>query len=64
MVQLKIYDILGKEIAILVNEEQSQGIYEVEFSSKAGVNVIPSGVYVYRLLVGDFFSSKKMLLLK
>jgi endoglucanase len=63
-VTLKVYDILGKEIVTLVNEEQSSGIYEVEFNNNTVSSIIPSGVYVYRLIAGDYSSSKKMLLLK
>jgi glucose/arabinose dehydrogenase len=74
-VSLKIYDILGNEITTLVNEYQETGRHSVEFNtqSAAGRNyvketfskgVISSGVYFYSLTVGDFVSSKKMLLLK
>ena len=61
MVTLKVYNILGKEIATLVNERQKPGIYEVQFSD----NQIPSGIYFYRLLVDDVqFGVKKMILIK
>ena len=72
-VQLKVYDALGKEVATLVNEEQTAGEYEVEFSAIGGdVWNLPSGVYFYRLQAGDpstgsgqvFIQTKKMLLLK
>ena len=59
-VTLKIYDILGKEIAILVNEEKPSGEYEVEFDGTE----LPSGVYFYQLKAGEFVETKKMLLLK
>jgi hypothetical protein len=59
-VLLKVYDILGKEIATLVNEKLNPGTYEVEFN---GAN-LPSGVYFYRLIAGDYAAVKKMLLLK
>jgi hypothetical protein len=62
-VTLKIYDILGREIATLVNEESDTGgarEYEVEFD---GTN-LPSGVYFYQLKVGSFVETKKMVLLK
>ena len=59
-VTLKIYDILGSEVATLVNEEQEAGYKEVQFT---GSN-IASGMYVYRLQAGDFISTKKMMLLK
>ncbi|MFC2139372.1 endonuclease/exonuclease/phosphatase family protein [Bacteroidota bacterium] len=62
-VRLKIYDILGKEIETLVNEEQHPGRYEVKFDirNKPG---LPSGVYFYAILVGSEFDVKKMTLLK
>jgi hypothetical protein len=63
-VQLKVYDILGTEIAVLVNETKSAGRYEVEFQSTAGSRQSASGVYIYKLTAGDYMSSKKMLLVK
>jgi hypothetical protein len=59
-VTLKIYDVLGKEIATLVNEIKSAGNYSVSFN---GSN-LPSGVYFYRMQLGSFVSTKKLLLLK
>ena len=63
-VQLKVYDILGREIATLVNEEQSAGEYEVEFNPASGVGNPASGIYFYQLSVGDFIQTKKMILLR
>jgi hypothetical protein len=64
-VSLKVYDVLGNEIATLVNEELSPGEYEVEFSVGQGsIPVLPSGIYFYQLKVADFIETKKMLLLK
>ena len=60
LVILKVYDILGKEIATLVNEVKRAGSYTVEFS---GSN-LPSGTYFYRLEAGDDLDVKKMLLIK
>ncbi len=60
MVTLKVYDILGKEVATLVNEEKDAGYYEVKFDA----SLLASGVYIYKLQAGDFVSSKKMILLK
>jgi len=57
---LKIYDILGAEVATLVNEEKSVGRYEVDFDASK----LASGVYIYRLTANDFSKSMKMLLLK
>jgi hypothetical protein len=59
-VLLKVYDVLGNEVATLVNEEKAPGHYEVEFNA-AGLS---SGIYIYRLQSGDFVQSRKMLLLK
>jgi hypothetical protein len=63
-VSLKVYDILGKEIATLVNEEKSAGDYEVEFQSSMGSHQLASGIYFYRLQSGKYVDMKKMLLLK
>jgi hypothetical protein len=69
-VHLKVYDILGNEVATLVNEEQSPGDYEVEFSaiggSASGGNVysLPSGIYFYQLKAGSFIQTKKMVLIR
>jgi hypothetical protein len=57
---LKVYDILGNELATLVNEKKEPGYYEVEFNASS----IASGVYVYRLQSGSFVKSKKMMVLK
>jgi hypothetical protein len=57
---LKVYDILGNEVATLVNEEKSAGKYEVEFS---GAN-LPSGIYFYQLKAGAYSETKKMILIK
>ena len=59
-VTLKVYDLLGREIATLVNEEKPAGEYEVEFN---GSN-LPSGIYFYQLKAGQFSETKKMILLK
>jgi len=59
-VTIKIYDILGSEIALLVNKEQSAGFYNVEFNA----NNFPSGIYIYTLQFGNNMQSKKMILLK
>jgi hypothetical protein len=59
-VQLNIYDVLGNEVATLVNEYKSAGTYEVEFNAAK----FTSGVYFYRLQAGSFVETKKMILLK
>jgi hypothetical protein len=64
-VELKVYDILGNEVATLVNEYKSEGKYEVEFNSHSGeVRNLTSGVYIYTLRTGNYIQTKKMLLLK
>ena len=60
LVSIKVYDILGAEVATLVNETKEAGEYAVEFNASA----LPSGVYIYTLQVNGFTSSKKMLLMK
>ena len=59
-VTLKIYDILGREIATLVNKNQNPGKYEVEW---IGTNM-PSGIYFYKLSTSDYAETKKMVLLR
>jgi hypothetical protein len=59
-VSLKVYDILGNEIVTLINEEKSAGTYEVEFDGAD----LPSGIYFYTLSSSNFFTTKKMILLK
>lgn len=60
MVTLKVYDILGAEVATLVNEEKVAGKYEVNFNASN----LASGVYIYRLNVSAYVNVKKMVLLK
>ncbi len=59
-VTLKVYDILGREVATLVNEEKHAGSYEIEFN---GTN-LTSGIYFYHLISGDYSKTKKMILLR
>ena len=63
-VTLKVYDVLGKEVATLVNEEKPAGSYEVEFQSSVGSPQLASGIYYYQLKTVDFIATKKMILLK
>ncbi|MBE2216666.1 MAG: T9SS type A sorting domain-containing protein [Ignavibacteria bacterium] len=60
LVKLTIYDALGKEVAIIVNEEMQPGIYSVNWDASN----YPSGVYFYKLQSGEFVESKKMILIK
>jgi len=61
---LKIYDVLGNEIASLVNEELPSGEYEVEYNPASGIRYPASGIYFYQLRSGDFINTKKMVLIK
>ncbi len=63
-VSLKVYDVLGNEVAILVSEEKSAGRYEVEFNPASSIEYPASGVYFYRLQAGNYIEIKKMVLLK
>ena len=59
-VSLKVYDVLGNEVATLVNEEKPAGNYEVTFDARS----LSSGTYFYKLQAGSFVEIKKMMLLK
>jgi len=62
-VSLKVYDVLGREVATLVNEEKPAGEYEVEFDASGIVN-LASGIYFYKLQAGSFSDTKKFILIK
>ena len=59
-VVLKVYDVLGNEVATLVNEEKSIGVYEVIFDASQ----LTSGIYFYKLQTASFVETRKMILLK
>ncbi|MBN8570865.1 MAG: T9SS type A sorting domain-containing protein [Ignavibacteria bacterium] len=59
-VEFKVYDMLGKVVAIYINRIQNEGIYEVTFDGK----LLASGIYFYQLKTDDFTDTKKMLLIK
>jgi len=59
-VKLVVYDMLGKEVATLLNEEKTAGAYEVNFN----VRNLASGIYFYTINAGNFTSTKKMILMK
>jgi len=63
-VNLKVYDILGREVATLIDEEKQPGNYEVEFNPVSGVWNLASGIYFYRLQANGYTSTKKMIYLK
>jgi hypothetical protein len=59
-VRLIVYDLIGREVAVLVNGMKMPGKYEVEFDA----STLTSGVYFYRLRAGDFIQTRKLLLLR
>jgi hypothetical protein len=59
-VKLVVYDVLGREVAVLVNEKKSPGTYEAHFDGSG----LASGVYIYRMTAGTFTQTRKMVLLK
>ncbi len=70
LTSIKVYDVLGNEVAVLINEEKPAGSYEVEFSAIGGsasggdAYNISSGIYFYQLQAGNFNETKKMVLMK
>jgi hypothetical protein len=64
-VSLVVYDILGREVSVLVNERMEAGVHEVKFSASGGDGSgLSSGVYFYRLSAGSFVQTRKLLLVK
>ncbi|MCH7965142.1 MAG: T9SS type A sorting domain-containing protein [Bacteroidetes bacterium] len=59
-VTLNVYDVLGNEVATLVNERKEEGRYEITFDA----STLSSGVYIYQLRVNEFVDTKKMILMK
>lgn len=59
-ITLQVFDVLGKEIATLVNEFKSAGSYDVQFNATD----LPSGIYLYRIKAGDYSQTLKMIVLK
>jgi hypothetical protein len=59
-VNLTVYDVLGREVSVLVNEKKPSGNYRVKFDGSS----LASGVYFYRLQAGDLVATKRFLLLK
>jgi hypothetical protein len=65
LVTLKVFDLLGRQIAVLVNSEQAAGRYTVQWDGRnADGESVTSGVYFYQLRAGHFMSTRKMLLLR
>jgi hypothetical protein len=68
-VELKVYDIIGREIATLVNQEQNAGTYTVQFPASIGENNsrgigLSSGIYLFRIKAGSFIKTQKMVLVR
>jgi len=59
-ISLKVYDLLGNEVAVLVNQKQEPGIYEIIFNA----DNLSAGVYFYQLKADEFIKTKKLILLK
>ncbi len=59
-VKLKVYDVLGKEVATLVNQEMNSGNYVIDFDASS----LASGLYIYKIQAGSFSTSRKMMLMK
>ncbi|MBZ0198461.1 MAG: agmatine deiminase family protein [Ignavibacteriaceae bacterium] len=64
LVSLNVYDVLGNEVATLVNKQQTPGTYQVEFSAANAARNLSSGIYFYKISVGGFTAVKKMQFLK
>lgn len=60
LVSLKVYDVIGREVATLVNEVQTAGVKSLQFDASS----LPSGIYIYKISAGDFSDTKKMILVK
>ena len=59
-VVIRVYDVIGNEITVLLNEVKSPGNYEIKFDGSK----LSSGIYYYQIVAGDFQETKKMILLK
>jgi len=59
-VKLAVYDLLGREVAVLVNESKAPGSYSLRFDASG----LPSGMYVYRLMANGFAAARTMMLVK
>jgi hypothetical protein len=63
-VELKVYDVLGNEVATLIDEEKMAGSFEVDFNPASSIKNLATGIYFYRLRTADFIQTKKMVYLK
>ena len=67
LVTIKVYNLLGQEVATLVNEEKNAGEHSIKFNASnlpAGRQGLPSGMYLYKIQSGIYSSTKKMILLR
>ena len=64
LVTLKVYDVLGNEVATLVNEYREAGRHSVTFDASSAAGGLASGMYLYRLQLGNYSETKKMILMK
>jgi flagellar hook assembly protein FlgD len=64
-VDISIYDLRGRLIRTLVDEEKPPGTYQVHWNGRDDMGTkVPSGVYLYRITAGDFISTRKMVMMK
>ena len=59
-VNLTVYDMLGREVAVLVNQQMKAGTYKIDWDASN----YPSGLYFYKIVTNDFSQTRKMILLK
>jgi hypothetical protein len=59
-VSLQVFDVLGREVAMLLNEEKPAGKYDIQFDAAN----LPSGIYFYRITTNNFTHAKKMILIR
>ena len=59
-VSLRVFNTLGQEVAVLVNERKEAGFYQTTWNA----STVPSGIYFYRLQAGEYVETKKMILLR
>jgi hypothetical protein len=64
IVTIKLYDVIGSEVATLLNEYKEAGIYSLNFASSELKNKIGSGIYFYTIKAGQFTQTRKMVILK
>lgn len=64
MVTIKVYNIVGEEVATLLSEERDRGVHSVNFNVSSAAGGLSSGVYFYKIQAGSYTSTKKMLLMK